>query len=39
MLGGTVGSVMPTDQAMLAEMLIQRREWLDELVDFALRPQ
>lgn len=32
MLGGTVGSVMPTDQAMLAEVLIRRRQWLPEMV-------
>ena len=31
MLGGTVGSVMPTDQAMLAEVLIRRRQWLPEM--------
>lgn len=32
MLGGTVGSVMLTDQAMLAEVLIKRRDWLPEMV-------
>ena len=38
MVGGTVGSVMPTDQAMLAEVLITRRQWLPEMVLHALHP-
>lgn len=38
MLGGTVGSVMPTDQAMLAEMLIKRRDWLPDMVEKILKP-
>lgn len=39
MLGGTVGSVMPTDQAMLAEVLITRRQWLPEMVaNILLKP-
>ena len=38
-LGGTVGSVMLTDQAMLAEVLIQRRDWLREMVLAVLQPK
>jgi hypothetical protein len=37
MLGGTVGSVMLTDQAMLAEVLTNRRDWLAEMVPAALQ--
>ncbi len=38
-LNDTVGSVMLTDQAMLAEVLIQRRDWLREMVALTLLPE
>lgn len=38
-LGGTVGSVMLTDQAMLAELLIKRRNWLADMVTAVLNPR
>lgn len=39
MLGGTVGSVMLPDQAMIAEVLIQRKNVLSDLVGRLLHPR
>ncbi|MBK7366103.1 MAG: hypothetical protein IPI97_14385 [Nitrosomonas sp.] len=37
LMGNTVGSVMLTDQAMLADVLIKRRDRLEEMVDRILK--
>lgn len=38
LLGGTVGSIMPMDQAMLSEALVKRRELLPAIVERVLKP-